>query len=506
MGGLLAVTTPELQQLRGRKRALKKPLSRQERLLRRQKREEKEAARKQYSFMERIKIRRMKALLSPSQQGPGRYDAEAEAELPEAPPCNVYIGSQVRTQFHSIREALAIHRALQRPEVYNNPNATVKLRIELNMTTEKATKMVTASDEIVPVPHAFKHNEKRTILAFAADKETQDVAVEAGAELALGGDMIKKIVKGLFRVDDYDFCVAHSNMHGIIAPLRGILRSRFPTKQNGAMGDDLPELIERFRNGVKVSIKGDPVYPIWGLCEPVVGKLGMPDEQLEENIRTVIEAICRHRNPALGPFVNRALLTLIPPQNFVPIDVQKFLPVATEEEKEKIEKRQTKKKKKKEEEVDTQKDEDAHLLALMVPRATAVIMGQTQTKQKFEWSYTDEPHATRRKEILEKYPEVKKYFGLDPSFKYVVVSMIRKLAPEFYDHLTIHTSWFAVFYDFIFDPEMSLRSRIKRKMAPPSEFHFYGVGVYATSYVYRMAQTLGHHLFGFSKPPKEHAH
>ncbi|KAI6216178.1 hypothetical protein M3Y99_01834200 [Aphelenchoides fujianensis] len=331
MGGLLAATTPELQQLRGRKRALKKPLSRQERLLRRQKREEKEAARKQYSFMERIKIRRMKALLSPSQQGPGRYDAEAEAELPEAPACNVYFGSQ-----------------------------------------------------IVPVPHAFKHNEKRTILAFAADKETQDVAVEAGAELALGGDMIKKIVKGLFRVDDYDFCVAHSNMHGIIAPLRGILRSRFPTKQNGAMGDDLPELIERFRNGVKVSIKGDPVYPIWGLCEPVVGKLGMPDEQLEENIR------------------------------------------------------------------------DGH-----------------------------------RSHLPSSQPRPRP---------------IRKLAPEFYDHLTIHTSWFAVFYDFIFDPEMSLRSRIKRKMAPPSEFHFYGVGVYATSYVYRMAQTLGHHLFGFSKPPKEHAH
>jgi hypothetical protein len=39
------------------------------------------------------------------------------------------------------------------------------------------------------------------------------------------------------------------------------------------MGDNLAEIIETFRNGVKVSIVGDPVYPIWGLCEPNVGKV-----------------------------------------------------------------------------------------------------------------------------------------------------------------------------------------------------------------------------------------
>lgn len=57
--------TPEafnIQQHRGRKRALKAGMSRQERLERRLKREEREAARKQYSFMERIQIRRMKSL------------------------------------------------------------------------------------------------------------------------------------------------------------------------------------------------------------------------------------------------------------------------------------------------------------------------------------------------------------------------------------------------------------------------------------------------------------
>ncbi|KAJ1358695.1 hypothetical protein KIN20_017185 [Parelaphostrongylus tenuis] len=59
---LLRPTVAEFAQLRGRKRALKQGLTRQQKLERRLKREEREAARKQYTFMERINIRRMRNL------------------------------------------------------------------------------------------------------------------------------------------------------------------------------------------------------------------------------------------------------------------------------------------------------------------------------------------------------------------------------------------------------------------------------------------------------------
>jgi sphingolipid delta-4 desaturase len=51
-------------------------------------------------------------------------------------------------------------------------------------------------------------------------------------------------------------------------------------------------------------------------------------------------------------------------------------------------------------------------------------MGGTVSRKEFDWSYTEEPHATRRRIILQKHPEIKQLFGLDNSFKYVVFMIV----------------------------------------------------------------------------------
>lgn len=53
----------------------------------------------------------------------------------------------------------------------------------------------------------------------------------------------------------------------------GIAKKMKNASFSGGLGEDLPELIQKFKSGVKLGIKGDPVYPIWGLSDAVVGRV-----------------------------------------------------------------------------------------------------------------------------------------------------------------------------------------------------------------------------------------
>ncbi|CAJ0599620.1 unnamed protein product [Cylicocyclus nassatus] len=112
----------------------------------------------------------------------------------------------------------------------------------------------------------------------------------------------------------------------------------YADRKAGSPGENLPDLVHKFKSGVKL-IKGDPVYPIRGLCDAVVGRLDMAKSEVEANIAAVIKAACAHRNPAPGPFMNRALLMTIPGEEYYALDINAWLPVPSAEELEKLEKR-----------------------------------------------------------------------------------------------------------------------------------------------------------------------
>ncbi|KAL4237955.1 Sphingolipid delta(4)-desaturase DES1 [Mactra antiquata] len=69
-------------------------------------------------------------------------------------------------------------------------------------------------------------------------------------------------------------------------------------------------------------------------------------------------------------------------------------------------------------------------------------MGATVSRTDFEWSYTQEPHASRRKEMLKKYPEMKKLMGHDPMLKYAVFGAV--LLQLFMAYMVQDASWVTI--------------------------------------------------------------
>ncbi|OQV11898.1 Sphingolipid delta(4)-desaturase DES1 [Hypsibius exemplaris] len=59
-----------------------------------------------------------------------------------------------------------------------------------------------------------------------------------------------------------------------------------------------------------------------------------------------------------------------------------------------------------------------------VQRNICARMGAQNSRLDFEWVYDDEPHATRRKEMLQKYPQLKKLMGPDHHLKYWVTLLV----------------------------------------------------------------------------------
>uniref|UniRef100_A0A915A592 sphingolipid 4-desaturase n=1 Tax=Parascaris univalens TaxID=6257 RepID=A0A915A592_PARUN len=72
---------------------------------------------------------------------------------------------------------------------------------------------------------------------------------------------------------------------------------------------------------------------------------------------------------------------------------------------------------------------------------------------------------------------------------------IRQIAPEYYSCMLAHRSWIRMMYCFVMDPKISLHSRIKRKLAKPSDMHFYGFGPNSTCFVYIFFEQLVNKLF-----------
>lgn len=106
-------------------------------------------------------------------------------------------------------------------------------------------------------------------------------------------------------------------------------------------------------------------------------------------------------------------------------------------------------------------------------------------RNDFYWSYTDEPHASRRKEILAKYPQIKELYGHEESTKYIVACWV--LSHFAVACIVRNASWPVIitcaycFGGFITHSLVLAMHEISHNLAFPKPLHNRLLGIFANS-------------------------
>lgn len=188
---------------------------------------------------------------------------------------------------------------------------SVDLAFRLGVDPKQSDQMVRGT---VPLPHGS--GKQVRVLVFAKPGASADAAKAAGAEHVGFEDLIKKCNEGWA---DFDVAVATPEAMIEVRKLGKVLgpRGLMPNPKTGTVTEDTARAVREVKAG-RVEYKVDKT----GNVHVAVGKLSFKPDQIEENVRIVIESVGKARPSSVkGIYMQSCTIsgTMSPP---VRIDVR----------------------------------------------------------------------------------------------------------------------------------------------------------------------------------------
>jgi len=218
---------------------------------------------------------------------------------------NVYFYHKYDTHQWSFAEAVQNHREMHHPTMYNIPNCPLLARIHLEFQyPNRPNKFQDGWKSVVEMklPFLLPGMAAPTVLAFCPNEpDLIEEAIEAGADMAGGSDLIKSIQSGVVNPADYEYVVAHPLMITELTAIRGLIKKKFPNVKTKTLDIDVPSLVKKFKAGMRVSGAKTDLEPDYGWVEAPVGTLDMDIEGMEGNLEAIFLDTLTHRVPTRTP-------------------------------------------------------------------------------------------------------------------------------------------------------------------------------------------------------------
>ena len=161
-------------------------------------------------------------------------------------------------------------------------NETVEIHVKLGVDPKKSDQNVRGT---VSLPHGTGRTVR--VIAFAKGDKLKE-AEAAGADVVGENDLVEKVKAGF---TDFDVAIATPDMMATIGKELGrILAQKMPNPKSGTVTANIGNAIRDIKAG-KVEYRLDKT----GIIHTLVGKANFDEQQLSENITTLLDAIVRSK-------------------------------------------------------------------------------------------------------------------------------------------------------------------------------------------------------------------
>lgn len=182
-----------------------------------------------------------------------------------------------RTKRYSLKDAATLLSEMFGAKFDESVDVAVRLGVDPKQTDQNVRGTVS-------LPHGT--GKKLRVAVFAKGDKAEE-AKKAGADLIGGDDLAEKIQGGFL---DFDKVVATPDMMGQVGKLGKLLgpRGLMPNPKLGTVTLEVAKAVQELKAG-KVEFRIDKA----GIIHSIVGKKSFSKDQLEENIRALLNALVK---------------------------------------------------------------------------------------------------------------------------------------------------------------------------------------------------------------------